>query len=131
MILLASSIKGEGVLTQEEVKALGGPQGFEDLRKSIRRGYATGGLVADTHRVGMGAVSAINSGGGNSSSSGGGTTVNVNHDPSLAVTTRDDGNGNIDVYVRKIVEDSWNQLSRPNSKQSKLMGQNFNAPRRR
>jgi hypothetical protein len=79
----------------------------------------------------MGAVSAINSGGGNSSSSGGGTTVNVNHDPSLAVTTRDDGNGNIDVYVRKIVEDSWNQLSRPNSKQSKLMGQNFNAPRRR
>lgn len=63
--------KGEGVLTQEEVKALGGPQGFEDLRKSIRRGYATGGLVADTHRVGMGAVSAINSGGGNSSSSGG------------------------------------------------------------
>ncbi|EXA68377.1 tape measure domain protein [Acinetobacter baumannii 348935] len=64
--------KGEGVLTQEEVKALGGPQGFEDLRKSIRRGYATGGLVADTHRVGMGAVNAINSGGGNSSSSGGG-----------------------------------------------------------
>ena len=66
-----------------------------------------------------------------SSSSNSGTTVNVNHDPSLAVTTRDDGNGNIDVYVRKIVEDSWNQLSRPNSKQSKLMGQNFNAPRRR
>ena len=64
--------KGEGVLTQEEVKALGGPQGFEDLRKSIRRGYSAGGLVADTHRVGMGAVSAINSGGGNSSSSGGG-----------------------------------------------------------
>ncbi|QEK35876.1 lytic transglycosylase domain-containing protein [Acinetobacter johnsonii] len=66
-----------------------------------------------------------------SSSSNSGTTVNINHDPSLAVTTRDDGNGNIDVYVRKIVEDSWNQLSRPNSKQSKLMGQNFNAPRRR
>src|SRR5690606_15020979 len=58
--------KGEGVLTQEEIKALGGPQGFEDLRKSIRRGYSAGGLVADTHRVGMGAVSAINSGGGSS-----------------------------------------------------------------
>ncbi|HCM30387.1 MAG TPA: hypothetical protein DIC32_00810 [Acinetobacter radioresistens] len=55
--------KGEGVLTQEEVKALGGPQGFEELRKSIRRGYATGGLVADTHRVGMGAMNAINNGG--------------------------------------------------------------------
>ena len=69
--------KGEGVLTQEEVKALGGPQGFEDLRKSIRRGYATGGLVADTHRVGMGAVSAINSSGGNRSSSGGDVNISV------------------------------------------------------
>lgn len=63
--------KGEGVLTQEEVKALGGPQGFEDLRKSIRRGYATGGLVADTHRVGMGAVNAISSGEGNVGGSSG------------------------------------------------------------
>ena len=63
--------KGEGVLTQEEVKALGGPQGFEDLRKSIRRGYATGGLVTDTHRVGMGVVNAISSGGGNVGGSGG------------------------------------------------------------
>lgn len=85
--------KGEGVLTQEEVKALGGPQGFEDLRKSIRRGYATGGLVADTHRVGMGAVSAINSGGGNSSSSGGGDvkisqTIIVNTDGSAKVDTQ-------------------------------------------
>lgn len=80
--------KGEGVLTQEEVKALGGPQGFEDLRKSIRRGYATGGLVADTHRVGMGAVSAINSGGGNSSSSGGGNVeINV-HVTDSGVTTQ-------------------------------------------
>lgn len=80
--------KGEGVLTQEEIKALGGPQGFEDLRKSIRRGYATGGLVADTHRVGMGAVSAINSGGGNSSSSGGGNvyytqTIHIASDGSV------------------------------------------------
>ncbi|MGC3819322.1 tape measure protein [Acinetobacter sp. G11] len=55
--------KGEGVLTQEEIKALGGPQGFEDLRKSIRRGYSAGGLVADTHRVGMGTMNAINNGG--------------------------------------------------------------------
>ena len=70
--------KGEGVLTQEEVRALGGPQGFEDLRKSIRRGYSAGGLVADTHRVGMGAVNAINSGGSNGSSSGDvNITVNV------------------------------------------------------
>jgi len=79
--------KGEGVLTQEEVKALGGPQGFEDLRKSIRRGYSAGGLVADTHRVGMGAVSAINSGGSNSSSSGGDVNITV-HVTDSGVTTQ-------------------------------------------
>lgn len=79
--------KGEGVLTQKEVKALGGPQGFEDLRKSIRRGYATGGLVADTYRVGMGAVSAINSGGGNNSSSGGDVNISV-HVTDSGVTTQ-------------------------------------------
>ncbi|MDM1282413.1 tape measure protein [Acinetobacter towneri] len=85
--------KGEGVLTQEEIKALGGPQGFEDLRKSIRRGYATGGLVTDTHRVGMGAVSAINSGGANSSSSGGGGDVNITvHVTDSGVSTQSNQN---------------------------------------
>ena len=71
--------KGEGVLTQEEVKALGGPQGFEDLRKSIRRGYATGGLVADTHRVGMGAVNAINRGASAGPAQVAGATININN----------------------------------------------------
>lgn len=62
--------KDEGVLTKEEIKALGGPQGFEGLRKSIKNGsYANGGIgginntARDTHRVGMGTVNAINSGG--------------------------------------------------------------------
>ena len=85
--------KGEGVLTQEEVKALGGPQGFEDLRKSIRRGYSAGGLVADTHRVGMGAVSAINSGGANSSSLGGSGDVNITvHVTDSGVSTQSNQN---------------------------------------
>ena len=59
--------KWEGVLTKEEMMAIGGPQGFEGLRKSIKNGsYANGGVAGinaarDTHRVGMGAVSAINS----------------------------------------------------------------------
>ena len=83
--------KGEGVLTQEEVKALGGPQGFEDLRKSIRRGYSAGGLVADTHRVGMGAVNAINSGGSNSSSSGGDVNITV-HVTDSGVSTQSNQN---------------------------------------
>lgn len=95
--------KGEGVLTQEEVKAIGGPQGFEDLRKSIRRGYATGGLVADTHRVGMGAVSAINSGGGNSSSSGGDVKI------SQSITFAD-GGAKVDTQGQKEIAQSLNNM---------------------
>ena len=94
--------KGEGVLTQEEVKALGGPQGFEDLRKSIRRGYATGGLVTDTHRVGMGAVSAINSGGGNGSSSG---DVNISQSITFA-----DGGAKVDTQGQKEIAQSLNNM---------------------
>jgi phage-related minor tail protein len=37
--------KGEGVLSQEDIRALGGPSGFMALRKSLRSGYADGGLV--------------------------------------------------------------------------------------
>lgn len=37
--------KGEGVLTQQEVAALGGPAGFEALRQAIRNGFADGGVV--------------------------------------------------------------------------------------
>lgn len=87
--------KWEGVLTKEEMMAIGGPQGFEGLRKSIKNGsYANGGIggvnntARDTHRVGMGAVSAINSGRGNSSSSGGGNVeINV-HVTDSGVTTQ-------------------------------------------
>jgi tape measure domain-containing protein len=95
--------KGEGVLTQEEVKALGGPQGFEDLRKSIRRGYATGGLVADTHRVGMGAVSAINSGGGNVGGSGGDVKI------SQSITFAD-GGAKVDTQGQKEIAQSLNNM---------------------
>lgn len=95
--------KGEGVLTQEEIKALGGPQGFEDLRKSIRRGYATGGLVVDTHRVGMGAVNAINSGGGNSSSSGGDVKI------SQSITFAD-GGAKVDTEGQKEIAQSLNNM---------------------
>lgn len=37
--------KGEGVLNQEEIRALGGPEGFYALRHSIKNGFADGGLV--------------------------------------------------------------------------------------
>jgi len=38
--------KGEGVLSQEDMRALGGPSGFYALRHAIHNGYADGGLVA-------------------------------------------------------------------------------------
>lgn len=37
--------KGEGVLTQEEIRAIGGPAGFELLRDNISNGFSEGGLV--------------------------------------------------------------------------------------
>lgn len=43
--------KGEGVLTQEEIAALGGPAGFYALRESIKNGFADGGLVLDAPKV--------------------------------------------------------------------------------
>ena len=43
--------RGEGVLTQEEIAALGGPAGFYALRQSIKNGFADGGLVLDAPKV--------------------------------------------------------------------------------
>lgn len=43
--------KGEGVLTQEEITALGGPSGFYALRQSIKNGFADGGIALDAPKV--------------------------------------------------------------------------------
>lgn len=43
--------RGEGVLTQEEIAALGGPAGFYALRQSIKNGFADGGLVLDAPKL--------------------------------------------------------------------------------
>ena len=128
--------KGEGVLTQEEIKALGGPQGFEDLRKSIRRGYSAGGLVADTHRVGMGAVSAINSGRGSSDKA---TMVqpivNIHTLPGETADTSWD-NGQLDVRIRKISREEMDsyipaQMANPSSKIHKATTRNTTATTKR
>ncbi|MBJ8552678.1 phage tail tape measure protein [Acinetobacter bereziniae] len=39
--------RGEGVLSQEEISALGGPSGFMALRSMIKNGFADGGFVGD------------------------------------------------------------------------------------
>ncbi|MFN3704328.1 phage tail length tape measure family protein [Thermomonas sp.] len=43
--------KGEGVLSQEDMRALGGPAGFYALRHAIHNGYAEGGLVMPAERA--------------------------------------------------------------------------------
>ena len=120
--------KGEGVLTQEEIKALGGPQGFEDLRKSIRRGYSAGGLVADTHRVGMGAVSAIN-GGNTGPAQVAGAKITINNNTGAQVDARQNPDGSVDIDV--IERQLAGRLSNPNSTLSKSLKQNTTAARRR
>lgn len=84
-----------------------------------------------TKRIGVDTLNALNSGGSLGDGQGNGTVVNINHDPSLVVESRDDGMGNIDVYISKAVEQSWDQLQNPNSKQSKLLQRNFNTARKR
>lgn len=37
--------KGEGVLSQDDVRAMGGPSAFESFRRSLHHGYASGGYV--------------------------------------------------------------------------------------
>jgi len=125
--------KGEGVLTQEEIKALGGPQGFEDLRKSIRRGYATGGLVADTHRVGMGAVSAINSGRGSGAAVvQSKVNVVVENYTSGQVQTKVDEEGRIRVIIREEIDNYIpGQMGNPSSKVHKAVVRNTTASTKR
>ncbi|HEE6438931.1 tape measure protein [Acinetobacter baumannii] len=129
--------KGEGVLTQEEIRALGGPQGFESLRRSIRGGYATGGqsdFIASQRE--MNQYQAINS-----SSTGGGATVlepivnvYVMEGQTADVTRNDDGS--LDVRIRQIAGEVAEQvflqgIQNPNSRISKAFKQNYNATPRR
>lgn len=127
--------KGEGVLTQEEIKALGGPQGFEDLRKSIRRGYSTSGQVADTQRE-MNQYNAINSNPTNGSATVLEPIVNVYvMEGQTADVTRND-DGSLDVRIRQIAGEVAEQvflqgIQNPNSRISKAFKQNYNATPRR
>ncbi|HDS1137599.1 TPA: phage tail tape measure protein [Stenotrophomonas maltophilia] len=70
--------KGEGVLSQDDMRALGGPSAFHALRSSLRRGYAVGG-------VGGEAPMPVALGGGG----GRGGDVNV------AISITGDGNANV------------------------------------
>lgn len=129
--------KGEGVLTQEEIRALGGPQGFESLRKSIRGGYATGGqsdFIASQRE--MNQYNAINSNPTNGSATILEPIVNVYvMEGQTADVTRND-DGSLDVRIRQIAGEVAEKvflqgIQNPNSRISKAFKQNYNATPRR
>ncbi|CAD1788824.1 phage tail tape measure protein [Xanthomonas euroxanthea] len=70
--------KGEGVLSQLDIAAIGGPRGFASLLSTIRRGrgYAAGGLVGSTARPSVAGA--------------GGMSVEINNYSGSQVTAREE-----------------------------------------
>lgn len=119
--------KGEGVLTQEEIRALGGPAGFEALRHSIKNGFADGGLALGSpsdFSVKMPKLSGI------ASQESQAPNVNVYTLPGETADVSWD-NGQLDVRIRKIAKEEakvpWSELNNPNSYSSKQIQRNTTA----
>lgn len=92
---------GEGVLSQEDMAALGGPRAFEAFRRSLHSGYADGGYVGTVPAVQPGyAASRYDT------TSRAGTTVQVVEDASRAgqveQTTDERGQEIINVFVANV-----------------------------
>lgn len=63
---------------------------------------------------------------------GGGTTVNIyNNAAGVEVEQKINDDGSIDVKIERRIKQSWNNLVNPNSHESKMLGRNVQAPRRR
>lgn len=63
---------------------------------------------------------------------GGGTTVNIyNNAAGVEVEQKINDDGSIDIKIEKRIQQSWNNLANPNSHESKMLGRNVQAPRRR
>ncbi|SPJ21972.1 hypothetical protein PFCIP103579_3116 [Prolinoborus fasciculus] len=120
--------KGEGVLTQEEIRALGGPEGFYALRHSIKNGFADGGLALGSpsdFSVKMPKLSGI-------SSQGPQVNVVVENYTSGQVQTKVDEDGRIRVIIREEINKQVPaQLGDPNSKIRKALAANTTATARR
>ena len=120
--------KGEGVLTQEEIAALGGPSGFYALRQSIKNGFADGGLVSDSipaFNVEAPKLSGI-------SSQGPQVNVVVENYTSGQVQTKVDEEGRIRVIIREEVDKYLpGQMNNSNSKIHKAVVRNTTATTKR
>lgn len=95
--------RGEGVLTQEEIKAIGGPSGFNQLRASIKNGYSDGGIVSDTTRS-MRSVNAITSSGNASGTTVVQPKVVINNYSSEKVETSTNQDGEMMVTIGKMLD---------------------------
>lgn len=118
--------KGEGVLTQEEIKALGGPAGFEALRHSIKNGFAGGGIVLDDSKSFMTDTSSYVK---NLAPQSPRVSININNNTNAQVNARQNPDGSIDIDV--IERQLAGRLNNPNSTLSKSLKQNTTASRRR
>lgn len=120
--------KGEGVLTQEEIRALGGPSGFEALRHSIKNGFADGGLALGSPAdfgVKMPKLSGV-------SSQGPQVNVVVENYTSGQVQTKVDEEGRIRVIIRDEVDKYLpGQMNNSNSKIHKAVVRNTTATTKR
>lgn len=120
--------KGEGVLTQEEIRALGGPVGFEALRHSIKNGFADGGLALGSPAdfgVKMPKLSGV-------SSQGPQVNVVVENYTSGQVQTKVDEDGRIRVIIREEIDKHVpRRIAEPSSKIRKAMERNTTAVAKR
>jgi hypothetical protein len=120
--------KGEGVLTQEEIRALGGPEGFYALRHSIKNGFADGGLALGSPAdfgVKMPKLSGI-------SSQGPQVNVVVENYTSGQVQTKVDEDGRIRVIIREEIDKYVpGQMQNPSSKLHKAVVRNTTATTKR
>lgn len=109
---------GEVVWSQDDIRRWGGIGIVESMRKS--GGYADGGIVGKPIATNL----------LNDSRSRKAVNVNINHDPSLAVTTREDRNGDIQVSIarreaRLEHQRGWRNLNDTNSMEAKQIQRNF------
>jgi hypothetical protein len=120
--------KGEGVLTQEEIRALGGPEGFYALRHSIKNGFADGGLALGSPAdfgVKMPKLSGV-------SSQGPQVNVVVENYTSGQVQTKVDEDGRIRVIIREEIDKHVpRRIAEPSSKIRKAMERNTTAVAKR
>ena len=120
--------KGEGVLTQEEIAALGGPSGFYALRQSIKSGFSDGGLVSGSTPefiVETPKLSGI-------ASQGPQVSVVVENYTSGQVQTKVDEEGRIRVIIRDEVDKYLpGQMNNSNSKIHKAVVRNTTATTKR